>query len=139
VLALAAARLLHAHVLATDIDPWSVRTTRANVRLNELTGRVRCERADGWASRTIAAAAPFDLVFANILARPLCAMARDLGDHLAPGGTAILAGLLGSQVRMVLAAHRRAGLVLEAVLREGQWAALILRRPSAREPACKRS
>ena len=56
---------------------------------------------------------PYDLVFANILARPLCAMARDLAAHLAPGGTAILAGLLGTQARMVLAAHRRQGLVLE--------------------------
>ena len=52
----------------------------------------------------------YDLVFANILARPLCAMARELALHLAPGGTAILAGLLGTQARMVLAAHRRQGL-----------------------------
>jgi ribosomal protein L11 methyltransferase len=134
VLALAAARLLHRPVLATDIDPWSVRTTRANIRLNQLTGRVRCVRANGWMSRAITARRPYDLVFANILARPLCAMANDLAAHLAPGGTAILAGLLGSQVRMVLAAHRRAGLVLDRRLHEGAagkngWATLILRRP----------
>jgi ribosomal protein L11 methyltransferase len=47
---------------------------------------------------------------------------------LRPGGTAILAGLLGSQVRMVLAAHRRHGLRLESCLREGNWATLVLRR-----------
>ena len=75
VLALAAAKLLHRPVLATDIDPWSVRTTRDNIRLNHLTGQIDCVRADGWSSRAITAAAPFDLVFANILARPLCAMA----------------------------------------------------------------
>jgi ribosomal protein L11 methyltransferase len=68
-------------------------------------------------------------VFANILARPLCAMARDLADHLAPGGRAILAGLLDSQVRMVLAAHRPQGLVLERRLTVGPWATLVLRRP----------
>jgi ribosomal protein L11 methyltransferase len=55
-------------------------------------------------------------------------MAKDLGDHLAPGGTAILAGLLGTQVRMVLAAHRRAGLVLERRINQGAWSALVLRR-----------
>jgi ribosomal protein L11 methyltransferase len=140
VLALAAAKLLHRRILATDIDPWSVRTTRDNIRLNQLTGQVRCVRANGWSSRSIAAAAPFDLVFANILARPLCAMAADLAAHLAPGGTAILAGLLTSQARLVLAAHRRAGLVLEAVLREGNWATLILRKAGPeRRPACARN
>jgi ribosomal protein L11 methyltransferase len=130
VLALAAARLLRRRVLASDIDPWSVRTAGDNVRLNHLTGRVRCVRANGWSNRAIAAAAPFDLVFANILARPLSAMAGDLARHLAPGGTAILAGLLATQRHLVLSAHRRVGLVLEATLRDGAWATLVLRRPS---------
>ena len=55
-------------------------------------------------------------------------MAWDLSVHLAPGGTAILAGLLGSQVRMVLAAHRRRGLVLERVLPQGPWSTLVVRK-----------
>ena len=131
VLAIAAARLLNRRVLASDIDPWSVRTAQANARLNQLADRMRCVRADGWASPALRTAAPFDLVFANILARPLCAMARPLARHLAPGGTAILAGLLGVQTRLVLAAHRRVGLVLERVIHDGVWATLILRRRHA--------
>jgi len=67
-------------------------------------------------------------VFANILARPLCRMAQSLAINLAPNGTAILAGLLYTQANMVLAAHRRQGLVLERLLREGDWATLILRK-----------
>ena len=59
--------------------------------------------------------------------RPLCAMAVDLAANLAPGGTAVLAGLLASQARMVLAAHRRAGLRLDFSLSEGPWATLVLR------------
>jgi ribosomal protein L11 methyltransferase len=70
----------------------------------------------------------YDLIFANILARPLCAMARELALHLAPGGTAILAGLLGTQARLVLAAHRRQGLVLERRIDIGAWTTLVLRR-----------
>jgi ribosomal protein L11 methyltransferase len=69
----------------------------------------------------------FDLIFANILARPLCLMARDLAAHLAPGGTVILAGLLRPQIPMVLAAHRRQGLRLERILLEGNWATMVLR------------
>ena len=128
ILAMAAARLLHRPVLATDIEPWSVRVAAENARLNGLHRLVRCRLGDGWHDAAVRAGAPYDLVFANILARPLCAMAGDLARRLAPGGTVILAGLLRTQVRMVLAAHRRQGLVLEAALNEGSWATLILRR-----------
>lgn len=132
VLAMGAAALLRRKVLATDIEPWSVRVTAENANLNGLGNLVRAELGNGWRTRAITRAAPFDLVFANILARPLCAMAGQLAAHLAPGGTAILAGLLDSQANMVLSAHRRAGLVLERRLHEGQWTTLILRRPPGR-------
>ncbi|WP_428392680.1 50S ribosomal protein L11 methyltransferase [Lichenicoccus sp.] len=128
ILAMAAAALLKRPVLAIDIEPWSVRVAAQNARLNELHTRVLCRLGNGWSSPAIRAAAPFDLVFANILARPLCRMAAPLAANLASGGTAILAGLLSSQVRQVLAAHRRQGLVLERQLREGDWATLVLRR-----------
>ncbi|MCE2566056.1 50S ribosomal protein L11 methyltransferase [Komagataeibacter sp. FNDCF1] len=129
ILAMAAAALLHTPVLATDIDPWSVRVTRRNAAMNGLGNLVSCHLGNGWSTPAIRHHAPYDLVFANILARPLCAMAADLAHNLLPGGTAILAGLLNTQVRMVLAAHRRHGLVLERHLREGDWGTLILRRP----------
>ncbi len=135
ILAMAAAALLRRRVLATDIDPWSVRTARANATRNRLGPRIATLRADGWRSRTLRAGAPYDLVFANILARPLTRMAADLARHLAPGGTAVLAGLLAGQANWVLAAHRRNGLVLRGVLREGAWATLVLRRPAATPPA----
>lgn len=127
ILALAAAKLLHRAVLGTDIEPWSVRTAAANARTNRLARRVRFIRADGWSAPAIARGGPYDLVFANILARPLCRMARHLAAHLAPGGTVILAGLLTSQARWVLAAHRPHGLVLRRRLNEGKWCTLVLR------------
>jgi ribosomal protein L11 methyltransferase len=133
ILAMAAAKLLRRPVLASDIDPWSVRVARDNAARNRLGASVRFLRADGW--RGPALRGPWDLVFANILARPLCLMARDLGSHLAPGGTAILAGLLRTQARWVLAAHRRAGLALETMLLEDRWATLVLRKPGRAEAA----
>ena len=127
ILALAAAKLLRRPVLATDIEPWSVRVAAENARLNGEQRLVSARLADGWRHRAVRAGR-YDLVFANILARPLCAMARDLAAHLAPGGTAILAGLLGTQARMVLAAHRRQGLVLDARHDVGPWTTLVVRR-----------
>ena len=128
ILAMAASRLLHRAALATDIEPWSVRVGRDNARRNQLGPRLRFRLADGWSNRLVRAEAPYDLVLANILARPLCLMAGGLASHLAPGGTAVLAGLLQTQARAVEAAHRRLGLRLEGRIQEGPWTTLILRR-----------
>ena len=129
ILAIAAAKLLHQRVLASDIDFRAARVANANAKLNGVAALVHAIRAAGWVDKRIKRNAPYDLVFANILARPLCAMAHQLGDSLAPGGVAILAGLLTTQVNWVLSAHRRAGLVLEHHLVDGAWSILTLRKP----------
>ncbi|PZW48745.1 ribosomal protein L11 methyltransferase [Humitalea rosea] len=131
ILAMASVHLFHRPVLATDIDPWSVRIIGENAIRNGMRNFVRGRLADGWKHRRVAAEGPYDLVFANILARPLCAMARSLASSLAPGGTAILAGLLNTQARRVLAAHRRCGLTLERRLVVGAWTTLVLRAPQS--------
>jgi ribosomal protein L11 methyltransferase len=128
ILAMAAARMLKRPVVATDIEPWSIRVTRSNTARNRLSRMVRPRLADGWRDRAVRRAGPYDLVFANILARPLCAMARDLALNLAPGGTAILAGLLANQARRVLAAHRRQGLRLERLVSQGTWTTIVVRK-----------
>ena len=129
ILAMAAASLLRRPVLAVDIEPWSVRVAAGNARLNGLGRLVDVKLGDGWRSRAVRAGRPYDLVLANILARPLTRMAASLGSGLAPGGTAILSGLLRRQARGVLAAHRACGLVLERRIDVGDWTSLIVRRP----------
>ena len=128
ILAMGAAMLLRRRVLATDIDPWSVRVTRQNAAANGVGHLVRPVLGTGWTGRAIRRGGPYDLVLANILARPLCRMARDLGRNLAPSGTVILAGLLQGQARLVIAAHRRAGLHLVRELHEGPWTTLVMAR-----------
>ena len=130
ILAMAAAALLHRRVLAVDNDPWSVRVTAQNARQNALHPLVRARLGHGWRNT---GAARYDLILANILARPLCQMSAQLAAHLAPAGTVILAGLLTTQIPMVLAAHRRQGLRLERTLTEGQWATLVLRGVACRK------
>jgi ribosomal protein L11 methyltransferase len=128
ILAMAAAKLLNRRVLATDIEPWAVRVARENAELNGVARLVNVRLANGWTDPHVRGHGPYDLVFANILARPLCLMAKDLAAHLAPGGTAILAGLLATQARWVLAAHRRQGLVLERLLPQGKWTTIVVRK-----------
>lgn len=128
ILAIAAVRLLHRPVLAVDIEPWSVQLGRENARANGVGRLVRVRRADGWTDPAVRSGAPYDLVLANILARPLSLMARHLASHLAPGGMAILSGLLATQAREVLAAHRRSGVRLVFRVDDGPWTTLVMRR-----------
>jgi ribosomal protein L11 methyltransferase len=129
VLALAAAATLpHAQILASDIDQVAVDVARANVEINHLPGRISCIEAAGFAHPDIARAAPFDLVFANILKGPLLELAPAMAAHLAPGGRAILSGLLVVQADAIIAAYQEAGFELESREDLGEWSALVLAR-----------
>lgn len=130
ILAMAAARTFRVPVLAADIDAHAVAVARENVKANGLAGRVRAIASDGYAAREIAARAPYDLIFANILARPLGRMAPALARHLAPGGVAILSGLLGEQEPLVASAHRAQGLAFAGRIRRGNWHTLVFRKGS---------
>lgn len=129
ILAIAATRAdRHARALAVDNDPLAVAVARDNALRNHVAARVRCVVSDGYADAAIRRAGPFDLILANILADPLIAMAGDLRRHLAPGGVAVLSGLLERQANAVLAAHRSLGLREIARVERQPWVALVLRR-----------
>lgn len=129
VLAMAAAAVLpEARVIASDIDRVAVDVAEANVAINAMDGRVECLEAAGFAHEIIRAAAPFDLVFANILKGPLIELAPDMAAHLAPGGIVILSGLLVVQAEAVTAAYDAAGFTLEGREDLGEWSALVMKR-----------
>ncbi len=126
ILAIAAAKRLRRRVLASDVDCAAVRVASHHVRRNGLAGRVRMVCAPGYRSRAVRHS-DYDLIFANILAHPLALMARDLGRAIAPGGAAILSGLLRWQEALVVAAHRAQGLAVERRIVIDGWSTLILR------------
>ena len=128
VLALAAARATGKRVLATDIDPEAVRVTKCNALRNGLGPKVRALTAAGLHHPAIRAAAPFDLVFANILARPLAQLAQGISHLLAPGGVVILSGLTLDQVQWISACYRARGLVQVHGVNIGNWAAVALKK-----------
>jgi len=128
VLGIAAAKALHRAVLASDIDPPSVRVAAENAALNEAGHLVRVIRATGFAAPDFAKSGPFDLVLANILANPLRQLAGPMTRHLAPGARVILSGLLTHQAPAVIAAYRARGLVPLRHLRIEGWSSLLLRK-----------
>ena len=128
VLAMAAARVWPGTVLASDIDPVAVDVAEANVIANGLDGRVICLEAVGFDHPMLDDAAPFDLVFANILKQPLIDLAPDMARHVGPGGRAILSGLLATQADEVVAAYDAAGFDLERRDDQSDWSTLVVRR-----------
>lgn len=128
VLAIAAARVLNRRVLATDIDPVSVVIAKRNAALNGVGAQVEAIVADGMGHGVIRAKAPYDLVLANILARPLTKLAAPIGRALAPGGVVVLSGLRTVDEAMVLSAYRMQGLTLQSRIQRDQWLALVLAR-----------
>jgi ribosomal protein L11 methyltransferase len=128
VLAIAAARVFNGAVMATDIDPVSIRVAKENFAGNGVANRIRAFAADGLRHSAIVQAGAFDLVMANILAAPLITLAPSIAKAARPGAHLILSGVLDHQAREVCGRYRAQGFILVGrCLLEG-WTALHLRR-----------
>jgi len=126
VLAIAAARVLRVPVIATDIDPVAVAIAQRNAHLNGVGGEVRCIVADGMKARLLDTEGPYDLVLANILARPLTKLAFPVAAQLARRSVVILSGLRTIERQLVLAAWASQGLRLAFEVEREGWLALVL-------------
>jgi ribosomal protein L11 methyltransferase len=130
ILAFAAAKALKRPVVAGDLDPVAVAVARENARLNGIHPWLRLYAGPG-TRHALARGAVFDLIFANILARPLRLLAPSLARRLATGGTLVLSGLLLRDVPGALSAYAGQGLRLERRLALEGWATLVMRQGGA--------
>ena len=129
VLAMGAARIWQTTtIFASDIDRVAVDVAEANVVANDLVGRVRCIEATGLDHPELDAAAPFDLIFANILKAPLIALAPDMTDRLAPGGCVILSGILNTQADEVIEVYTQLGNSMVQRHEIGEWTTTVLQK-----------
>lgn len=126
ILAIAMAKLWKLPVLGTDIDPIAVRVAGENARLNGVQDLIDVRVGPGF--KPVSEYARFDLIVANILARPLTALAPDLAMRLKPGGYAVLSGLVARDQRFVVAAYLAQGLKLERTYSREGWQTLVLKK-----------
>lgn len=126
VLAIAACRLTGITAIASDIDEDAVTVTRDNARLNGTAHLMRCVTAAGLDHPAITEHSPYDLILANILARPLVSLAPAIARALSANGRLILSGLTSDQIRMVRAAYLAQGLSVVDTLIDDNWATLTL-------------
>ena len=118
---LAIAASLHGaqHVDAVDIDPAAIAATNANAAANGASLNSGLpDTANG----------RYDLVFANILAAPLTLLAPLLCDHVAPGGSLVLAGILERQAESLQAAYSP-WLTLQVAEADDGWILMTAQRP----------
>ncbi len=127
VLAIACARLLRQPVACGDIDAVSVATARANAVANGVGPYVRPLLATGVRHDALRGRR-FDLIFANILAKPLRLLAPSLARVASPDAELILSGLLARDVAGVLTAYRAQGFRLRKRRDIDGWATLMLSR-----------
>jgi ribosomal protein L11 methyltransferase len=128
ILAIAAARILHARVTASDIDARAIEAARGNARINRAAPLLAFARTSGAAARAIISAAPYQLIFANILLGPLTRLAVPFRRLTGPGARIVLSGLLPGHANAVLALYRAQGLVLEKRTTLDGWVTLVMHR-----------
>jgi ribosomal protein L11 methyltransferase len=128
VLALAIAKVAHTRVTATDIDPVAVSVTAANARANGVRSLISSVAADGLAHRHVKSQGPYNLIVANILAKPLARLAPQIVSAAQPGATVILSGVLTTQARFVFGAYHARGCRLVERLVLGEWTTLVLEK-----------
>ena len=129
ILGIAAAKMIPgASVLGVEIDPVATAVAAENVRRNRMQANCRMVTGNGYQSPWVQG--EYRLIFANILAAPLVKFAPALAQRLAPGGYAILSGLLTTQANWVLNAHLAQGLALEKRIVIGDWTTLVINAPA---------
>ncbi len=139
VLSIAAAKAGAKSVLGTDIDAESIRIAKENLKNNGTGPNLKLLIANGANDIRIRNGAPYDLIMANILARPLVHLSSDIANLVAPGGTIILSGLLNWQEPQVKAAYGGRGLILKDRRRINGWSTLVYQRPSRKPTKSKQS
>lgn len=129
ILAIAAAKLWpQAQIVAVDIDDESVNVTKQNAADNDVAAQITAAYSDGYTADAVRQNAPYDVILANILARPLIAMAPDMAKSLRIGGYAVISGFIDEQVDWVIDAHEKYGLKLVKLYEKDRWRAALLQR-----------
>ncbi|MBR3501491.1 MAG: 50S ribosomal protein L11 methyltransferase [Alphaproteobacteria bacterium] len=129
VLAIAAAKLWkNAHIVAVDIDDESVIVAGQNAEDNGVEKQITVAYSDGYSSEVVKKSTPYDVIFANILARPLIAMAQDMAKNLKKGGFSVISGFIDEQVDWVVGEHEKFGLKCKKIYELDNWRAALLEK-----------
>ncbi|MFW5443540.1 MAG: 50S ribosomal protein L11 methyltransferase [Methylococcaceae bacterium] len=118
ILAVAALLLGAQGAYAIDIDPQALTATRANAEKNKVQDKISCYLPDQFS------AFQADIVFANILAKPLCELAGHISTLLRPTGNLVLSGILNEQAGSVITAYNQHNINFSPPTSQEDWCRL---------------
>jgi len=110
-------------IYACDIDSVAVETAQENARINRVNESIDCTTGSVAAVKS---AAPYDLVFANIIAEVLIDIGEDLRSVMNKGGRMIWSGVIQEQMPNIESCIADLGLKVLQVKRDGEWAGYLL-------------
>lgn len=119
-------KIPNARVILADFDPESVRVSAQNATLNHVD--IVCVESLGFNNPMVAQHGPFDLILANILAKPLCELASPFAKQCIDGAHVILSGLLTRHGDMIQEHYENAGFHLIDTLVINDWLTMLFRK-----------
>ena len=128
ILAIALAKRYKVFVFASDQDPVAIRVARENAALNDVSKYIKFFKSDGFQNPKLLRNAPFDLIIANIVSKPLIGLAEDIANATGTNGKVVLSGILTSQVEVVIDTFRDRGLLLIKKIIKADWETIVLKR-----------
>jgi ribosomal protein L11 methyltransferase len=129
ILSIAAALLGAKKIEAVDVDPIAVEVAKENARRNKVARKIRVRKATVEPGVAVPGA-PFDVIAANISTFILKNASVGLFGAIQPGGSAVLSGILATAADEVQSTYEAAGWQHVETRREGDWIAMIVRRPA---------
>ena len=128
ILAIALAKRHKVPVFASDQDHVAIRVAQENAALNGVGKYIKFFKSDGFQNPELLSNAPFELIIANIVSKPLISLAEDIANATSTNGKVVLSGILVSQAEVVIDTFRDRGLVLMKKITKADWETVVLKR-----------
>lgn len=130
ILSIAAAKIWNKDVkiLAADIDDEAVDVTNNNAITNNVEDCMKAILSDGYNNPEINKTAPYDIIFANILANPLKEMTLSAYQNLNQGGCYLISGFIDNQENDIIEHHKQVGFKVIKTYQMENWRAALLQK-----------
>ncbi len=115
-------------ILAADIDDEAVDVTNNNAITNNVEDCMKAILSDGYNNPEINKTAPYDIIFANILANPLKEMTLSAYQNLNQGGCYLISGFIDNQENDIIEHHKQVGFKVIKTYQMENWRAALLQK-----------